>query len=69
MSCASFLVLLGVLLGRPFEGLFAVPIAGSVARWLKPTLTFALLVTALMTAVEIVKHVVVISRRKMSAAR
>ena len=66
-SDAVSLGLVGVLLAQPFEGLFAVPVAGRLLRWLKPTLTFTLLFIALMIAIDLIKHVVVVSRRKMAA--
>jgi hypothetical protein len=68
-SNAVSLGLVGVLLAQPFEGLFAVPVADRLLRWLKPTLTLTLLFIALMIAIDLVKHIVVVSRRKMAAAR
>lgn len=67
VSNAFSLALVGALLDQSFEGLFAVPVAERLARWLKPTLTFTLLFVALMMAVDLIKHVVIISRRKLAA--
>ncbi len=67
VSNAISLGLVGVLLAQPFEGLFAVPVTGRLLQWLKPTLTFTLLFIALMIAIDLIKHVVVVSRRKMAA--
>lgn len=69
VSGAVSLGLVGVLLAQPYEGLFAVAISERLLRWLKPTLTLTMTFIALMIAVDLVKHVVAISRRKMAAAR
>ncbi len=69
VSGAVSLGLVGVLLAQPYEGLFAVAIPEPLLRWLKPTLTLTMLFIALMIAVDLVKNVVAISRRKMAAAR
>lgn len=68
VSNAISLALFGLLLGQPFEGLFAIPLPERLLPWLKPTLTFTLLFIALMIALDLIKSVVVISRRKFATS-
>jgi hypothetical protein len=68
VSNAISLALFGLLLGQPFEGLFAIPLPERLLSWLKPTLTFTLLFTALMIALDLIKNVVVISRRRFATS-
>jgi hypothetical protein len=63
-SNAISLGLIGLLLRQPFDNLFAIPISGRALRAVKYSLTFMLLFIALMTTIELIKHIVVISRRK-----
>lgn len=68
VSNAISLALFGLLLGQPFEELFAIPLPERLLPWLKPTLTFTLLFTALMIALDLIKNVVVISRRRFATS-
>lgn len=60
------LALIGLILRQPFEGLFAVPVADHLLPKIKYGLRFLLLFIALMTAVELIKNLVVIGRRKLA---
>lgn len=68
VSNALSLALIGVLLARPFDGLFAVPLSERLTVWLKYTLRFSLLFVALMMAIELVKHIVAVSRKRLAGA-
>ena len=61
------LAMISLLLGQPFDGLLAVEMSGRALRALKYTVQFSLLFTALMIAVDLIKHIVVISRRKLNS--
>jgi hypothetical protein len=58
------LALIGLLLSQPFDNLFAVHISERALRVVKYSLKFTLLFIALMSTIDLVKHIVVISRRK-----
>lgn len=58
--------LLGLLLNQPLDAIIAVPISEPALRAFKYTVTFSLLFVALMTAIELVKSIVVLSRKKLS---
>lgn len=68
VSNALSLALIGVLLARPFDGLFAVALSERLTVWLKYTLRFSLLFVALMMAIELVKHIVAVSRKRLAGA-
>jgi hypothetical protein len=59
------LALIGLLLSQPFDNLFAVHISERALRVVKYSLKFTLLFIALMSTIDLVKHIVVISRRKL----
>ena len=65
VSNAVSLALIGLLLRQPFDGLFAVPVAERLLPKIKYGLRFLLLFIALMTAVELVKNLVAIGRKKL----
>jgi len=60
--------LIGLLLRQPVDGLFAVRIPERAMTSIKYSVKFALLFIALMTAIELIKHLVVIGRRKLASA-
>jgi len=66
------LALIGLVLTQPFDNLFAPEIAGKIlpklGPWLKYTILYSLLFVALMIAIDLVKHIVIISRRKLAHA-
>jgi uncharacterized membrane protein YeaQ/YmgE (transglycosylase-associated protein family) len=57
--------LIGLLLRQPIDGLFAVRIPERAMASIKYSVKFALLFIALMTAIELIKHLVVIGRREL----
>jgi len=59
--------LIGLLLRQPIDGLFAVRIPERAMTGIKYSIKFTLLFIALMTAIELIKHLVVIVRRKLAA--
>lgn len=63
--------LIGLLLRQPLDGLFAPDLAGRFSPRLtmviQYTILFTLLFIALMTTIELIKSIVVISRRKLAA--
>jgi len=67
------LALIGLLLTQPFDGLFAPEIAAKVlpklGPWLRTSVVLSLLFVAFMIALDLVKHLVVISRRKLAQAQ
>ncbi len=67
VSNAVSLVLIGLLLRQPIDGLFAVRIPERAMTGIKYSIKFTLLFIALMTAIELIKGIVVISRRKLAA--
>jgi hypothetical protein len=58
------LALIGLLLSQPFDNLFAVHISERALRVVKYSLKFTLLFIALMSTIDLIKHIVAISRRK-----
>jgi hypothetical protein len=56
------LVLIGLLLRQPYSNLFAVNIPVKSLTWIHRSLTIALLVVALMVAIDLVKNVVRLGR-------
>jgi len=64
-KCVS-LVLIGLLLRQPFDNLFAVRIPDWLLPKIKVGLTVLLLFIALMTAVELIKNLVILSRKKLA---
>jgi hypothetical protein len=71
VSNAVSLALVGLLLRQPLDGLFAPEIAARFSprftTWIQYTILFVLLFIALMTTIELIKSIVVISRRKLAA--
>jgi ABC-type enterochelin transport system permease subunit len=67
-SNAVSLGLIGLLLRESFDGLFALPVSERALRAVKYSLKFILLFIALMTTIELVKSIVVVSRRKLNSA-
>jgi len=63
--------LIGLLLRQPFDNLFVPEIAGRfsprIVTWGKYSVLFTLLFIALMTTIELVKSIVIISRRKLNS--
>jgi hypothetical protein len=68
VSRTASLGLIGLLLNQPLDAILAVPISEPAWRALKYTITFSLLFIALMTAIELVKSIVVLSRRRLRRA-
>jgi hypothetical protein len=62
------LALIGLLLGQPFDGLLAFELPERGLHAVKYTIQFALLFTALMIAIDLVKNIVRVSRRRLGAA-
>jgi hypothetical protein len=64
--------LIGLLLRQPFDDLFVPEIAARFSpkfgTWAEYTLLFMLLFVALVTTIELVKGIVVVSRRKLNSA-
>jgi hypothetical protein len=62
--------LIGLLLRQPFDGLFAVEIAGrllpKIQYWAKFTLLITLLFIAVMVTIDLIKSLVIIGRRKLA---
>jgi hypothetical protein len=62
--------LIGLLLRQPFDGLFAVEIAGrllpKIQYWAKFTLLITLLFIAVMVTFDLIKSLVIIGRRKLA---
>lgn len=73
VSDAVALVLIGLLLRQPFEGLFAAEIADrllpKLGHWAKYSILVTILFIALMITVDLVKNVVVIGRRRLARNR
>lgn len=61
-SDAVSLILFGLILRRPFDGLFAVPISGRALSGIKISLAISLLFIVLMTAIDLLKNLVMIGR-------
>jgi len=68
-SSVVSLGLIGLLLTQPFNDLFAVRIAENLLPKIRYAVEFLLLFIALMTTIELVKSIVIISRRKLARAR
>ena len=67
---AASLVVLGVVLARPIEGaLVAGPDAARFERWLRINITVVVGIIAVILAVEVVKSLVVIGRRRLPKER
>ena len=69
------LALIGLILTQPFDNLFVAEIAEKlqkhppkVASWAKNTILITLLFVALIIAVDLIKNIVIISRRKLAKA-
>lgn len=58
--------LIGLLLREPVDNLFAVHVSEHALRSIKYGVKFTLLFIALMTTIELIKNIVVISRRKLA---
>jgi hypothetical protein len=59
------LVLIGLILRQPFEGLFAVPIAEHHLPLIKHGITYLLLFIAVMITIDLIKNLVALGRRKL----
>lgn len=66
VSNAVSLVLIGLLLRQPFDGLFAVPVAERFLPNIKFGLRSLFLFIAVMITIDLVKNLVAIGRRKLS---
>jgi hypothetical protein len=60
------LFLIGLLLRQPFSTLFAVNIPSKFLDWIHMTLTVTLLVVALMVAIDLVKNLVRLGRKRLA---
>ncbi len=67
ISSAIYLALVGVLLGQPFNGLFAVSPPARLLHWIKFSLLITLLAIALAASADLIKNVIPLIRRKMAA--
>lgn len=61
--------LIGLVLRQSFDGLFAITMSEKLMRVLKANIKITLLVIALVTTIELVKGIVIISRRKLSQVK
>ena len=59
--------LIGLILTQPFDNLFAVKIAENLLPKIRFAAKFTLLFIALMTTIDMIKNIVIISRRKLHA--
>jgi hypothetical protein len=59
--------LIGLILTQPFDNLFAVRIAENLLPKIRFAAKFTLLFIALMTTIDMIKNIVIISRRKLHA--
>jgi hypothetical protein len=59
--------LIGLMLRQSFEGLFAITISDRAMAAVKYSVKFMLLFIALMTTIELVKGIVIVSRRKLNS--
>jgi hypothetical protein len=59
--------LIGLLLTQPFDNLFAVRIAENLLPKIRYAAGFTLLFIALMVTIDLIKHIVIVSRRKLQA--
>jgi hypothetical protein len=66
-SNAGSLGLIGLLLRESFDGLFAISLTARALRAIKYSIKFMLLFLALMTTIELIKSIVIISRRKLQS--
>jgi hypothetical protein len=57
--------LIGLLLTQPFDNLFAVHIAENLLPTIRYGAKYLLLFTAVFIAVDLVRHIVILSRRKL----
>ena len=60
--------LIGLILTQSFDNLFAVRIAENILPKIRFAAKFTLLFIALMTTIDLVKNIVIISRRKLNSA-
>ncbi|MDH4270492.1 MAG: hypothetical protein OEW18_00800, partial [Candidatus Aminicenantes bacterium] len=65
VSSVVSLVLIGLLLGQPFDNLFAVAVPERLLPKVKFGLKFLLLFIAVMVTVDLIKNLVVIGRRRL----
>jgi hypothetical protein len=61
------LVLIGLLVRQPFDGLFAVPVPERILPYLKTNVRIALLVIAVFVAFDLVKNLIALGRRRIAA--
>jgi hypothetical protein len=66
-SNAVSLGLIGLLLRESFDSLFAISLTARALRAIKYSIKFMLLFLALMTTIELIKSIVIISRRKLQS--
>jgi hypothetical protein len=66
VSDAVSLVIIGLLLGQPFDNPFAVNVPAAALSKIKFALTFLLLFVALMTTIDLVKNLIRIGRRRLA---
>jgi flagellar motor component MotA len=59
------LALIGLLLGQPLDNLLAVPVAEKLLPKIKFGARFLLLFIALTITIDLIKHLVIIGRRKL----
>ena len=64
LSSVVSLVLIGLLLGQPLDNLFAVPVVEKFLPKIKFGARFLLLFFALTITIDLIKHLVIIGRRK-----
>jgi hypothetical protein len=60
------LALIGLLLSQPFDDLFAVKIAEKILPTIRYAAKFTLLFIALFITIDLIKHIVIISRRRLA---
>jgi hypothetical protein len=60
-----FLVILGLLLGRPLDDLFAVSVPAGILPCIRLSITVTLLIIAVAVAVDLVKSLVIVARRRL----
>ena len=68
ISSVVSLGLIGLILTQPFDNLFAVRIAENLLPKIRFAAKFTLLFIALVITIDLIKHIVIISRRKLDSA-
>jgi hypothetical protein len=65
VSNAISLAIIGLVLRQPFDNLFAINIPDKLLSWLKPTILITLLIIALVTAYQLIRDIIRVSRHHL----